>query len=439
MCQKGRKHGLSNGESILIKARSAHTNSVAMLALQGVSVCVPVISFLYLANAISAEDIGRFSVIYAIGQLFIIVVDYGFNITGVRELQSRRHSSDDRAQTLISVILSKLLIGSSLILFIVALLSLSLLPEWMEALWVTVVCCALNACNPHWYCIGIRNVWVSCVIQIFTRLSGLATIFVLPNEYLSLFNIVMLHFCVFPLSGLLGAAYVYCRESAAILKAIHSRPFKEQIGGVFRRYQAGWYAFISAVTIASYTTANTAVAAIFLPVEVIAVFSVAEKVLRAFQAAWGPISNSLFPSAVELANKKNRLTRFLLQSCFVAGGVALSIAVVIALYAEQLVALFLPDTFSDAVSIIRILIFALPVSVLGSIMCILGLSALGLDKIVMKILLMSAIANVFFIALLSDIYGVTGLCIAMLVVESLVMLGAAFIYVLKTNEPKVSV
>ena len=118
---------------------------------------------------------------------------------------------------------------------------------------------------------------------------------------------------------------------------------------------------------------------------------------------------------------------------------ALSIAVVIALYAEQLVALFLPDTFSDAVSIIRILIFALPVSVLGSIMCMLGLSALGLDKIVMKILLMSAIANVFFIALLSDTYGVTGLCIAMLVVESLVMLGAAFIYVLKTNEPKVSV
>src|SRR3954465_4217668 len=82
-------------------------NMASLLVLQGANYLLPLITFPYLVRVLGPAKFGLLAFAQALVQYFVIVTEYGFNLTATREEAIRREQPGQVAETFRTVITIK--------------------------------------------------------------------------------------------------------------------------------------------------------------------------------------------------------------------------------------------------------------------------------------------------------------------------------------------
>lgn len=391
------------------KLRSAWGRELAYLyLLQGFNYLIPLVLVVYLSRTLSQEAFGLFALGQALALYLQFLVEYGFSLTGTREV-ARNQGNPQR----LGEIWAEVVVARSLLLLPAALLAtLSALHPLLRgnpgiALGALLYALAL-ALSPSWFLRGLgRAAWAGG-LESASRLLALAGTLALvrsPEE------------AAVPL--IIGGA------SATAVSLGGGLWVGRRFPGARPTWRSAW-ARLKAGSRILFVHLSTGLSAMVgpwvlgfhAPPREAALLAAADRVVRILWGALDPLSQTLFPrlAADPASGERARLLR---KGGAALLGLGLLLAALLEILAPLLVALLLGEGYQEAIPLVRLLAPLLPLGAVANLLAVHHGLASGLDEAVNRAFLLWGLALVC--ASLTGAYwgGALGVALASLLAHGL--------------------
>ena len=275
--------------------RTVLANFGYLSILQAYSVMLPLLTVPYLMRVLGVEVYGLVIYAQAIIQYFVIVVNFGFNITATKDISIHR---DDKAK--LKEIVSSVLI-SKVILFLISLVALTVAVYAIPALrdhallyFFSMALCLSEVVFPIWFFQGIEKMRYITIVNVISRTLFAACIFIFiknPEQYLfiPIFN---------GFGALIGGAY-----------ALWVVFFKEKIGFSFQPFHILWSyvkdsapLFLTRASAQVYVRTNIVVVGSFLGMAEAGFYDLALKVVTVLGMPFQTLKQAIFPKVSKELN-----------------------------------------------------------------------------------------------------------------------------------------
>lgn len=272
-------------------------NFAALTITQVISYVIPLISLPYLSRVLGAEKFGLVFWAQAMIQYFIIITDYGFGLSAVKEISINRNDKNKINQIFNSIMSIKfILILFCLIIMTVLVFSIpKFYHEWL-LFYLTFFMVIGNAFYPIWFFQGIEHMKYITLLNVLAKSIFLILIFVFvksPEDYIL---VAILNSLGFMIAGIIGI-YIACKRFD--LKIII--PSKIEIVHQFK-YSSEF--FLSRIAATGSTNTNSFIIGLITNPVSVAYYTAAEKIYYALVGLSVPISQVLYPYIAKNKNIK---------------------------------------------------------------------------------------------------------------------------------------
>jgi PST family polysaccharide transporter len=264
-------------------------NFLSLSSLQGLSYLMPIIILPYLIRVIGPEKFGLIAFAQAFVQYFVILTDYGFNVSATREIALCVSNRQKTCSIFSSVLTVKCVLSG--ISFLVLLLIVSIVPRFKHDWLVYIFSFGAvigNTLFPAWFFQGREKMVYIARINIVGGIIYTACIFLLvrkPTDYLYFPLLTSLFFVV---TGIIGL-YISFRKFG--LEFVFQR-----YSNIRQELKAGWNIFISVVAINSYTSSRVFAIGLFTNNTITGYYSIAERIVGFIQGfPLGSLSQAVYP------------------------------------------------------------------------------------------------------------------------------------------------
>ncbi|MCU0342357.1 MAG: oligosaccharide flippase family protein [Ignavibacterium sp.] len=386
-------------------------NFTSLSLLQIANYIFPLITLPYLVRVLGPEKYGLVSFATAFAAYFIIITDYGFNLSATQEISINRNDKERVAEIFSSVITSKLLLYFiSTIIFFICLFSFDIFREDSNLFLITYSGLIGTVLFPLWYFQGTENMNSILIINLFIKLIIMILIFLFIKnsaDYILLAIIYSVSQVVYGLTGLI-----------TVMKKFKVKLFLTNLKNVFNQLRKSKNIFISSLSISAISTSNVFILGLFVDKSTVGYFAAADKIRLAFQSMLSPIFTATFPHVSNLAKKSlEQFYKFNKKSFFFATTFGLLIFLVINLNAEILVKIVLGSKYENSIIILKILSI---IPLLYSISNFLGvqiLLPLNYSKKYAAIMIFALIVHSSFALILANYFQAIGSSIAIIIAE----------------------
>ncbi len=386
-------------------------NILSLFTLKGAEYIVSFITLPYLLRVLGPASYGKilfFESIVAYGVLF---TDYGFNLTGPRDVA--KADEKDLSREFSAIFASKLLlllvaliVGAPLTLLLGERLDTTLLIAASPALFGAVL-------FPIWYFQGIQQMRFITIFNLIARTISVILIFALVNTEEDTALATLLLASPPLLAGIFSLAMLFIK-SPQIFKI---PTFKDVIGKI----KAGFEIFLSTVSINLYTTTNNFLLGFIAGNAALGLYGAAYKIIQAIKGVMGPISNGIFPhiSALSKTSKPDAIA-FLKKATKILGVASFLLFILTFIFADLIVSIIMGEGYIKSVELLRI-ISPLPFLIaLSNIFGIQTMVAFQFEKLFSRILMASAAVNFIIGIPLIYQFSSVGLAITTVIVETFV-------------------
>jgi len=151
---------------------------------------------------------------------------------------------------------------------------------------------------------------------------------------------------------------------------------------------------ISTAAINSYTAGNSFILGLITSAETVGYFSAADKVVKALQGLFGPISQSLYPHINMLAaESKEKALLFIRKSLAWVGSTSLFLSFILWISAAWIVSIILGPKFDASVTPVRWMAFIPFLVGVNNILGIQTMLTFGMQRSFSRIIVLSAVVN----------------------------------------------
>ncbi len=407
--------------------KSVINNFFFLLILQGTNYLLPLITFPYLARVLGINNFGLLAFALAMVGYFIVLTDYGFNLTATKEISVHRDNKQKLVEIFSSVMLIKMffLIIGFLIYFIIVF-SFDKFKQNFLIYILTYGIVIGKALFPQWFFQGIEKMKYITILNVMEKSVFTLLIFVFVKFPDDVYKV--------PLINSLGTVLIGFFSIFIIQKQFGIKIKKQTIKTLIFYLKDGWHIFISNIAISLYTLSTTFFLGLFTNNTIVGYFAAADKIRAAIQNLFlNPFSQALYPFiAKKVTISKLEAIIFIRRILIFSFFVFFIISLFLLFFAKYIVLLLLGEAYERSVILLQILSF-LPLMIgLSNIFGIQTMITFGMKKIFSKILILGSILNfillLFFIPLFKDI----GAAISMLVVESFITV-SMFFYLKKSG------
>lgn len=298
-------------------------NTLVLYAVQVTGYLIPLITLPYLARVLSPDQFGVIAFAQNVIWYFVIVTDYGFNVTATREIAIHRDDSEKVSQIFSSVLAAKL--GLTVLGFLVLLIAVFTVPQFRAEKSVFLLCylsVAGTALFPLWLYQGLQKLqWVG-IRDVAAKIITLVCLIAFVHRKTDYVLAVAIQSGGFFLSGALGLASAPYIASLRWIRPTYSE--------VRRVLAEGWHLFISMSAMSLYSTTNAVILGFIAPTAEVGVYSAALRLIVPIRALVGQLSTAVYPYVSRMAaNEPGRAARFvnryalLLSSPFLLVGIGL--------------------------------------------------------------------------------------------------------------------
>jgi PST family polysaccharide transporter len=374
-----------------------------------------------LVRILGPEKFGLIAFAQAFMQYFVILTDYGFNLSATRLISIHRDDVECKSQIFWSTMWIKSgLMIMSFIIMAVAVFSISKFRAEWPVYFVTFSIVTGNVLFPSWYFQGMEKIKLISAINITARAIAVIFLFLMVQEKNDYILASAIQASGFLVGGILSIYFI------PSLGPIH---FKwPNFNCLKETLREGWPIFISTAGVSLYTSSNVFFLGLLAGNVEVGHFSAAEKLIKAVQGLIAPISQAIYPRINALATRSQKeALKFIRNSLKWIGSGSFLISILVFILAKPVVLLLLGPQFFEAVPLIQWMSFIPFVVGVSNVFGVQTMLTFGLKKQFSRILLFSGVFNLMIFFPLVISIGAEGAAISLLLTEIVVTLSMGYI------------
>jgi PST family polysaccharide transporter len=375
---------------------------------------LPLITVPYLVRILGAEKFGLLAFIQAFIQYFVILTDYGFASSATRDISIHRADTQKVSAIFSAVMTVKFLL--MVVSFLVLCLFILMVEKFRAHAVVYLFAFAAilgHVLFPVWFFLGMEKMKYIAWRNIIAKGIFTVSVFVFihkPSDYAAV-----------PLLASAGFVVTGAWSLASLLRDFRVRFVFPTVEACREQLRAGWYVFVSGVSINLYTTTNTFILGFFASDAIVGFFAAGEKIIRALVGLFVPFFDVVYPYVSRTASISREKTLGILRKIFrLSMGIQILLFLLIYWFADRVVFLILGRNFAGSVAIVRILSPLVVVIPAAHIFANLTFLPFKLDRYFARIYISGAVLNACLLALFLVVWhrGAAGTALASLITET---------------------
>ncbi|WP_029522916.1 flippase [Persephonella sp. KM09-Lau-8] len=403
------------------------SNFLSLSILQGANYILPLITLPYLVRVLGPEKFGLIMFAQAFIQYFVILTDYGFNLSATREISIHRENKEKISEIFSSVMIIKfsLLVISFIILTLIVFSFEKFRKDWL-VYYLTFGMVVGQVLFPIWFFQGIEKMKYITFLNILAKTIFTVAIFIFVHQVSDYIYVPLLNSLGFIIAGILALWIVFKDFGINFSKV----PFESLIN----KLKEGWHVFISTIGINLYRNANVFILGIVTNEKVVGYYAIAEKILKAIQSLQNPLGQALFPffskKFKSLSNKQS--VEIIIKFSKLAFSVYFIISIFIFLFAEPIIKIITGSYLYNSILDLKVLSFIIVIGGMNYFFGVLGLLTLGKNKLFMKGVFLGGMLNIPISLILSITFKDLGASFSLLLSELIILvLFVRFTYLLR--------
>ncbi len=370
----------------------------------------PFITLPIITRSLGVTQFGILSLFLAGQQYLIMLIEYGFTLTGARDVA--RVSAKEKETIILQEIVACrawIFIGCCLILFCAYLI----FPINIGCYAIVLVAVACSVLNQTHFFIGKEKTGFIVISTAITRVISILMVVFFVDSKSDLYIAMLAYSMNSALPNVLSFLYLNYGLNYNILKRVKSPQLA-------LRYKSGFDIFISNVFTNIYSTFTLMYLGTAKGATETGYYSSAEKLKSAAQGILSPIAQAFFPRI----SKKNGLEFYYLwrKSTFILVGFSILIVATLMLFSKLVYSIFLGEQYIAGISIYYILLMSI-ISISFGIAYAQNLYLTqGKTKLLRTIYFVVSLLHLCHMPILVHFYGALGAASSVLITESLASL-----------------
>ncbi len=367
-------------------------NFLALFIVQGLNFIVPLVTFPYIVRMIGIEKFGLLAFATAFIAYPLLLVTYGLDLSGVREVSTAKHS-----KRRLSIILSSILLTRLTLVLLAAVITFTIVfsferfsKDWLLYV-ITFGSIVATMSFPIWFFQGMEKMKFITYLSIGSRLIYMIGIFIFVHSEEDFIYVPLLNFITLLLAGLVSLVVIY-REFDVKLTF-------PRIKYIVLQFFKGWHLFISHFAINLFTSFNMLVLGLVSSDLVVGYYALAEKIVKIIASLFKPVNQALFPHVAQLVKKsKEKGKHFVNKISIYLLAISMLIWGIFFMFSENIFRLVFGEASVSSLPIFNILSVLIVIMPLAAWLYNVILISFKLEKYFIKIFSIIAILNVIVIA-----------------------------------------
>jgi PST family polysaccharide transporter len=403
--------------------RNLFKNFTFLFLVNIVNFVLPLLTFPYLVRILGIDKFGLLSFATSIITYFLILTDYGFNLTATKEISINRDDKDKINEIFSTVMSLKIIIMT--LGFIILLPLIFIIPRF-NSYWFIFVFSYGSVLGqilfPIWFFQGIEEMKLISILNIFSKCFFTAAIFLFISKEEDFYLVPIFSSMGFILIGIVSIIIIRIKYRISFIKQSWKVLFSYLI--------EGWPLFLSNISVTLYTTATITFLGFYSNNTVVGYYSVADRIISAIRGATAPISQVIFPYLCNLAKSSPEKIFEINRKLVIIGGfMMLLISFVLFIFASDIILFIFRDNNFNSILILRIFAIIPFLTFLHTVFALFTMIVFGRNREYSRIIVSAAVVNVLLCVVLIPFFGYIGAAVAVVFVELYLL----FRYVYYTN------
>lgn len=398
-----------------IKYKVLVSNFLALSTLQVLNVVLPFITLPYLTIVIGLENLGKLNIAYALAVFSQIIIEYGFNTTTTRDIALLDEKKGERDFIINQVVYSKILLF--LCCCLLQIVFFFLIKDYNTNVLIYLLqfgVIVFQAMFPIWFFQGIQKMkFVTFLNVIFKVLFTVCIFIFVKNEH---------DYWKAPLFTCIGY-FLSCLSAFIIIYfKFKVRFYKISFQAIKKQLKNGAFIFSTDFMTGMIPNLNLLILGSLKGEYAAGIYSIADKLIRAFSNLQLPIINTLFPYLSKFNNTQNKEKT--IQNLLKFGVIFLIIALVsMYVVTDYIYLIIFNDLIEDSMMVFQILLLFPVFYFCNQVIGKLSIIASGEMLSYFKNIFVVGIINIVLCILLTYLFGFIGTAVSVVLVEMFLTLG----------------
>lgn len=264
-------------------------NIIALYGLQFANYVLPLLVLPYLTRTLGVAGFGAFSIFFALIQYALIVVDFGFNFSATARIAAHLGQRTVITETFAAVVILRAMfavIGTLTIVLCLYLFSQLKSLSTPEIVLSTLGWCLGTALFPTWLFQGMERMGLIVTFNLISKIVSAGLIFLIIRAPEDLAKVIAIYGVSGLFSGLVAFAYGWRLVGEFRWPSLR---------GLWQELKRGWPMFLTSFSSVVLTNSGVIVAGLFLPAAVVGGYAATERLAKAANTVFQPITQAIFP------------------------------------------------------------------------------------------------------------------------------------------------
>jgi PST family polysaccharide transporter len=391
-------------------------NFLSLSVLQFANYILPLITLPYLVRVLGPEKFGLIAFSQAFIGYFMILTDYGFNLSATREISINRENKEKVSEIFSSVMIIKLalMIISLILMFVIIFFFEKFRKDWI-IYYLTFGMVVGQVLFPVWFFQGMEKMKYITFLNILAKVIFTVAIFVFVKESSDYLYVALLNSLGFIIAGILGLWIVF-RDFKVSFKCVSFGELKSQL-------KEGWILFKTMIFVSAYRETNIFILGLVTNNTITGYYSIAEKILKAVQSLQGPLGQALYPvfcTKYSMDKKNFKYIHFKYLKLIIL--IYSSLTTSIILLSPYIIKIAAGKIYYESVLDLQILSVVVLVGGLNYYFGILGLIPLKFEKEFSRFVIITGLLNIFLCLVFSYLFNDVGASISLVLSETILLI-----------------
>ena len=263
-------------------------NFISLSLLQALNYGLPLLILPFLLRILGPSNYGLLSFSMAVTAYFLIVIDYGFNLSATRQISINRESLDRISEISISIIYVKLIliVASFVALNIIVFSFEKFKNDWL-LYYFSFISVVLQSLFPVWLFQGLELMKYIALIQLFSKFLFASSILIfISNEK---------DYLLVPLCTSFGNIIAILLSLYVIRGKINLKKIKPSYKLINYQLKDGLHVFLSTVAASMYTLSCPVILGLVSTNAIVGFYSAADKLIQGARGVYIPFSQAFYP------------------------------------------------------------------------------------------------------------------------------------------------
>lgn len=401
-------------------------NISSLTIIQIMNIVFPAVTLPYLVRVLGPENYGLVNFAIIIASYFMILSEYGFNLSATKEISVNRKDKLLVEHIFSDVFFSKALLGLlSLVLYLILIISIDKFSGELSLYLISFSYVIGAILFPMWYFQGTEKMALLPALYFLPRLTGTVLIFILVKESGDYLVLIIIYSAVQISTGLSGFLYAVIKNKIRI-----TRP---SVRGIKKQLANSYKLFLSNVSISIYTTSAPIFLGFLEGNSAVGIYVAADKIRNLISSFLSTISTGVYPYINKLLqDSEEGFIRFNIKLLKLRGIFTFILSCLLFIFADVIVKIILGDSFSQSAQILRVLAFLPFIITLSNSFGIQMMLPLNKDRQFLNIVSSAAVINLLLTYLLISGLRISGAAYSILFTEMFVSI-AMYFYIIRSK------